>query len=266
MLARKGKILVWGVAIFFGGLVAGPIWAAEKGAAVGSAEARILAALDDTTTIEFIEEPLTSAVDFLKDYHDIPIQIDEPALEENGLATDESVSKSLAGISLRSALNLFLHDLGLDWTIANEVLLITTPKVAEKIMFTRVYDVGDLILARDGDGKLWRDFDSLIDVLTSTIEPETWEDVGGPGRIASFEIRGAAGLVIRHTPKVHHQIGLVLRDMSELAEKQGDEEYPTRERSAPVPRCEVSGVMGSGMEPAAATKSAGTMGGAAKSK
>jgi hypothetical protein len=234
MLACKGKVLISGLVIVVGELMAGPIWAAEPVAAVSSAEVRILATLDDTTTIQFIDEPLGSTIDFLKDFHAIPIQIDEPALEDKGIGTDEPVYKQLAGISLRSALNLMLRDLGLDWTIANEVLLITTPEVAQTTMFTRVYDVGDLILVRDGDGKVWRDFDSMIDVLTSTIEPETWEGVGGPGRIAPFEVRGAAGLVIRHTPKVHHQIGFVLRDMSGLAAKAGEDEYPTREPKPPA--------------------------------
>ena len=30
------------------------------------------------------------------------------------------------------------------------------------------------------------DFDSLIDLITTTIEPESWDDVGGPGAIESF--------------------------------------------------------------------------------
>lgn len=31
------------------------------------------------------------------------------------------------------------------------------------------------------------DFDSLIDLITATIEPQSWDDVGGPGSIAPFE-------------------------------------------------------------------------------
>ena len=229
MLACKGKVLVWGMVVVLGGLVVGPVWAGEKVSNFGAAERRILAALDESTTIEFIEEPLASVVDFLKDYHQIAIQIDEPALEGIGIGTDEPANKHLAGVSLRSALNLVLHDLGLDWTIANEVLVITTPEVAKKTMFTRVYDVGDQVLARDADGELWRDFDSMIDVLTSTVEPETWESVGGAGRIAPFEVRGAAGLVVRHTPKVHHEISRLLLRMSELGSKYDDGVYPVRD-------------------------------------
>jgi hypothetical protein len=31
------------------------------------------------------------------------------------------------------------------------------------------------------------DFDALIELITTTIEPDSWEDVGGPGSIAGFE-------------------------------------------------------------------------------
>ena len=118
----------------------------------GLAVQRIVQALEDDTTLEFVEAPLAEVVQFLKDQHEIEIQIDEPALKDMGLSTDERANKQLDGVTLRSALNLVLHDLGLDWTIANEVLLITTPEVAQTTMVTRVYDVGDLILVRDGEG------------------------------------------------------------------------------------------------------------------
>jgi len=35
-------------------------------------------------------------------------------------------------------------------------------------------------------GAAMADFDSLIDLITTTIEPESWDDVGGPGAIESF--------------------------------------------------------------------------------
>lgn len=230
MLTRTNRILIWGVAFALGELVVGPTRAAETFTKMGAAEAAILKALDNTTTAEFIEEPLTSVVDFLKDFHQIQIQIDESALEDCAIDKTKPVTKSLSGVSLCSALNLILHDLGLDWTIANEVLLITTPEVAETTFVTRVYDVGDLVLVRDGAGKLWRDFDSITEVLKSTIKPDSWKDVGGPGSIAPFELRGAAGLVVRHTPKVHQEVAQLLKDLTELAKKYGDDTYPVREQ------------------------------------
>lgn len=236
MLMGKGKIaaVILGVTLSQGGLSGGPAWAAETVTDIQAAEAHILAALDQNTTVDFFDEPLIGVVQFFMDFHNMRIQIDEPALKDIGLDKDEPVSKNLDGISLRSALNLVLGDLGLDWTIANEVLLITSPEVAERTMVTRVYDVGDLILARDSKGNLWRDFESMVHMLTSTIAPHDWEEVGGPGSIASFEFRGAAGLVIRHTPKVHHQVARLLDDLAKLAARH-DDVYPDREPTGDSP-------------------------------
>ncbi|PQO45123.1 DUF1598 domain-containing protein [Blastopirellula marina] len=45
------------------------------------------------------------------------------------------------------------------------------------------------LTARPGNlgGSVEPDFDQLIDLITTTIQPETWEELGGPGAIAPFE-------------------------------------------------------------------------------
>ena len=48
------------------------------------------------------------------------------------------------------------------------------------------------------------DFDSLIELIQSTVQPESWEDVGGPGSVAPFETN--LSLVIRQTEEVHEEI------------------------------------------------------------
>jgi hypothetical protein len=47
------------------------------------------------------------------------------------------------------------------------------------------------------------DFDSLIDVITSSIEPLSWDQVGGPGSIAPLQ---PCMLVISQTQRVHRKI------------------------------------------------------------
>jgi hypothetical protein len=110
------------------------------------AEAKILEALQDTTTIEFIDTPLADVSAFLKDLHGIEIQINNRALADVGLASDTPVTRNLRGISLRSALRLMLQDLDLTYVIRDEVLLITTPDDAVTNVITKVYPVADLVL------------------------------------------------------------------------------------------------------------------------
>jgi hypothetical protein len=212
-----------------------PAAADEQVSRYRTAETRIFAALEESTSVELIEQPLADYVDFIRDLHKIEVQVDRRALEEMGIDVDEPIAKRLEGLSLCSALNLILRDLGLDWTIANEVLLITSPDEAKTNLVTRVYDVGKLIEVRDADGKFWKDFDSMINLLTSTVQPESWNCVGGPGTIAPFELRGAAGLVIRQTPKVHQELNRLFIELDKIAEQYGDEVIPTRKKPAPQP-------------------------------
>jgi hypothetical protein len=111
-----------------------------------TAEIKIRKALDEPTSLEFVETPLTDVIDYLKDLHGIEIQIDNKALEDGGAGTDTPVTKNLRGISLRSALRLMLGPMDLAYVIKDEVLLITTKEKADAELVTKVYPVADLVL------------------------------------------------------------------------------------------------------------------------
>jgi len=59
------------------------------------------------------------------------------------------------------------------------------------------------------------DFDSLIDLITTTVAPETWNDVGGRGSIAPHE--ESLGLVVLQTPVVHEELESLLQKLRENA-------------------------------------------------
>jgi general secretion pathway protein D len=62
------------------------------------------------------------------------------------------------------------------------------------------------------------DFDGLIDLITSTIEPTTWDDVGGPGSIAPFETN--LSIVVSQTQEVHEKIVDLLEQLRRLQDLQ----------------------------------------------
>ncbi len=62
------------------------------------------------------------------------------------------------------------------------------------------------------------DFDSLIQLITSTIEPESWDEVGGPGSVESFEAN--LSLVVSQTQEVHDQIANLLDQLRRLQDLQ----------------------------------------------
>jgi outer membrane protein assembly factor BamD (BamD/ComL family) len=174
----------------------------------GEAHGKIEKALDSPTQLEFIETPLQDVVDFLKDYHDIEIQIDTRALEDVGIGTDTPVTKNLKNISLRSALRLMLRELDLTGVAQDEVLLITTSEEAANRLDTKVYPVADLVQAVDENGNRVADFDSLIEIISSTVEPTTWDEVGGPGSIAPFPTN--LSITVSQTQEVHREIEQLL--------------------------------------------------------
>lgn len=63
------------------------------------------------------------------------------------------------------------------------------------------------------------DFDSLIELITKTVDPESWKDNGqGEGTIEKFETN--LSLVIRQTQEIHEQIAELLEQLRRLQDLQ----------------------------------------------
>jgi len=62
------------------------------------------------------------------------------------------------------------------------------------------------------------DFDSLMDLITATIEPTSWDAVGGPGSIAPFETN--LSIVVSQTQEVHEQIVDLLEQLRRMQDLQ----------------------------------------------
>jgi hypothetical protein len=111
-------------------------------------EAAIREALDRPTKMEFTETPLQDAIDFLKDYHGIEIQLDNDALEDEGIGSDSPVTRHLSGVSLASALRVLLADIDATYVVRDGLLMVTSNKAAARMTDLRVYAIDQLV----GDG------------------------------------------------------------------------------------------------------------------
>lgn len=67
-------------------------------------------------------------------------------------------------------------------------------------------------------GGVQPDFDSLIDLITATVDPTTWDEVGGPGTVMGFETN--LSLVISQTQEVHDEIVDLLEQLRRLQDLQ----------------------------------------------
>jgi hypothetical protein len=149
------------------------------------------------------DEPLTDVVSMLSAEFQVPIVIDRLALDENGIDSAAPVTGRFAELPLGVALKRLLDPLELTYTLRDEVILITTPDECEAILQLGLYPVGELVGDGSGDPANY-DFDSLMQVITSTIAPDTWDEVGGPGGVSV--LLPAPVLVVSQTPDVHEQI------------------------------------------------------------
>ena len=203
-------------------LSAGPKWspAAER----PSAEQKIEAALGSPTELQFIETPLQDVVDFLKHHHKIEIQVDRKALDDVGLDPSTTpITRNLKGLSLRSALRLTLRDLDLTYLVGDEVLLITTPEEARTRLTVKFYPVADLVNPGN-PAEEERRRKELVHAISTSIESESWDPMGGPGSIVTTSFDGVPTLVVAQTYHVHREISAFLDEQRKVVR-------------AAVPRC-----------------------------
>lgn len=111
-------------------------------------EKDILTQLKTSTRVDFEETPLDEVAQYIAEYHDIDVVLDQRALDELGIGSDTPVTLRVRGISLRSALRLMLDsiDPAMTYGVNDEVLKITTREEAEEDLTTRNYPVADLVL------------------------------------------------------------------------------------------------------------------------
>lgn len=261
---------------------AAPIPTESAGAPIGTAELAILKALAEPIELDLVDEPLQNVMDFLSEQHKIEIVFDLRALEDvnagphvpitvrlsrvlanlilrnphrtrtedEDSVPDVPITFQASRISLRSGLDLILRDLDLTWMIDSEVLLITSRDEADLRLATKTYDVGDLVLCQDEDGRPWDDYDSLINIITESVEPDTWEETtGGPGTIEGRTFASAKVLVVRQTCQAHLGVAELLDTIRTVVKAHGtDAEPPVREQPPPYRhRAEYYGPFGGGM-------------------
>lgn len=186
-------------------------------------KAAIRQALAEKTELDFVDQPLAEVVESLKQQHAIEIQLDRRAMEDAGLGSDTPITGRLKDISLRSVLRLVLGELDMTYVVRDGFLLLTTKTEAENMLVTQIYPVADLVAKSDFQPRIpgarpEADYRTLIHAIESTVATDTWQDVGGPGSIASF--RKGDSLVISQTTEVHEEIAELLATLRKTRDKQ----------------------------------------------
>jgi hypothetical protein len=174
------------------------------------------------TDFELNDVSLTDFVALLKERYRLPVVLDRTALEETGIALDAHLNCQLNGVALRSAITWALAPQAMDWTIRDDVLVLTTQASVEQTMSTMVHDVSDFISARaekeDADAPMKR-LSLLAEVVQATVLPDSWSDAGGAATIKPLEVGSARVLVVYQNRQGHESVAMVLDDLAFCAEE-----------------------------------------------
>jgi hypothetical protein len=195
--------------------------------------------------MRFTNIPLSEAIDFVRDVSGANLQVNWRALETVGVTKDMPVNMRLRAVTLRKVLRVLMAETGaedqLAITIDDNVIELTTREIADSRMYTRVYNIEDLIMVipdfegprldlqsnsssrGQGGGSSGRsvfDQDSnedrnenrlsrreraqqIIDLIVDVVRPEIWRQNGGNASIAFLN----GNLIITAPRSVHEAIG-----------------------------------------------------------
>ncbi|MFC1759172.1 RNA polymerase sigma factor [Planctomycetota bacterium] len=157
-------------------------------------ELKIETQLSTETRLDFLDTPLSEAIEYFEELHQINIEFDSHALDELGIGSDTAVKdRTMSGIPLGDALDLVLRDLDLTWVPTKHVLLITTPDQAASMAENRVYPIPTEWNVSAAE---------LQETIVKNASPSSWEEVGGEGAISLV----GESLVIRQTYRAHNEI------------------------------------------------------------
>jgi type II secretory pathway component GspD/PulD (secretin) len=254
-------------------------------------EREIESRLTRPVSLSFTDAPLETVINDLQTLTGINFFVDKPALRDQAITLEQPVTIKIDDpISLKSALNLLLHNVGLTYVIENEVIKITTEAHAQGKLGLVAYQVADLVIPIQNFGDLHSTTappilgvntsgtqgsplpggatpldprtlppgaptgspsgsqldanspfatqpgyspggvsvqkrgpagtmeDTLIKLITSTVAPRSWSNMGGPGTVDYFP--HTMSLVINQTADIQEQVQDLLAALRRLQDQE----------------------------------------------
>jgi hypothetical protein len=166
---------------------------------------RVLAKLEQPVDYKFSETPLEEVIEYFSSANEINFSIDNSALDTLGLDSSLPITQQMRDVALRQALGLILSQHDLTYVVREGIAVVTSQEEAEESLVVRTYSVRDLLTKRQPNESM----DKLIDVITTCVEPDTWQHVGGPGAICPYQ----GVLVVDQTDRIHTDIERLLTQL-----------------------------------------------------
>lgn len=163
-------------------------------------EKAIMQALDSPVTVSFKDSPFEAVIEFLQVLTGQTVLVDKNILEQAGVNYETKVTLQAKGLTLRSVLRKILGEYGLAYIVKDETIQVITADMARNMMVTRVHYIGDLITAFD-EFRATIQAAQIIELVKTTIDPQSWDVNGGQGKIFYDHARRA--LIIKQSAEFH---------------------------------------------------------------
>jgi hypothetical protein len=184
-----------------------------------SFEQRVAAAIDERGDWSFVDTPLDEVAQYLQNVAGVDVVLDRRSMDDFGIPGNTPVTIQLKGIRLRSLLDLLLQDVDMTWDVRDNAIWFTTLDEAEMNTYVCIYPVTDLVRAGSSHDEVGLAYDAMIDLITTTIAPQSWDEVGGGGSVASLP----GTLVISQTRDGHTQVSAFLEAWRRLIAQSEDD-------------------------------------------
>ncbi len=167
------------------------------------------ARLQTPITFDFDETPLKDAVKQISKQIGLNVVLDTRGLEEEAVTSKTPVTfEVVQPIAAGQALEIIARQLGLVLAIDGDVVEVTSRWRSQGKFRAVTHSVGDLVSQTVS-------FDDLTELIASTVEPDSWEEVGGRGSIRTFP--RTLSLVVRQQEHVHQEISDLLGQLRRLS-------------------------------------------------
>lgn len=146
----------------------------------------------------------------------LPVVIDERSLDEMGISSDSKFDLGPESEARSAGANLLwlLRPFHLTFIIRQAKLVITTHEASEFMRAVRVYDVTPLLSVQVQNGRSAVDTVPLEETIQHSLQPDTWERLGGPSTLVATIVRSRCLFVVSAPTLVHLELDQLLNQMN----------------------------------------------------
>jgi hypothetical protein len=158
-------------------------------------------------SVDFQATPLSEVIAVLQSKIEVPIVVDEVALEKEEISLDQPITTTLDNVTAKSTLHLLLRQVHLGWVIADGKVKITTEQRAKGEPVWRTHPVSDMLVSAEGsaDDQVG---DELLNFVFRTVDPWSWKGDYGFGEMQCWLEDGM--LWVYQTLDAHDQLDHLL--------------------------------------------------------